>query len=79
MKNEQSDSYRDNTEGIMLQQQQQQHLSNASSGQAAFEDNASGSFKPDIALSLKPDTVEDDDTNANVKHLKLRPMRPDGE
>ncbi|KAL1933933.1 hypothetical protein VTP01DRAFT_8023 [Rhizomucor pusillus] len=76
MKNEQSDPYRDNTEGIMLQQQ---HLSNASSGQAAFEDNASGSFKPDIALSLKPDTVEDDDTNANVKHLKLRPMRPDGE
>lgn len=54
-------------------------VSNASSGQAAFEDNASGSFKPDIALSLKPDTVEDDDTNANVKHLKLRPMRPDGE
>lgn len=76
MKNEQSDPYRDNTEGIMLQQQ---HLSNASSGQAAFEDNASGSFKPDIALNLKPDTVEDDDTNANVKHLKLRPMWPDGE
>lgn len=46
---------------------------------ASFEDDQTRSYRPDVALNLKPDTREEDDSAHNVPHLRLQPLRPDGE
>lgn len=68
---------------IREQQQQQERRPEAPIAAAAtatsLEDDTIRSYRPDAALNLKPDTREEDEDAHNVPHLKLQPLRPDGD